>query len=136
MSETLTVSTFVAAPPETLWASWTTPEHICRWNSASPDWHTPRATNDLRVGGTFCNRMEARDGSMGFDFEGVWTVVEPYTRLEADFGDRHLVVVFVAEEGGTRVTETFDPDDEMPHEMQVAGWQAILENFRKYTETL
>jgi uncharacterized protein YndB with AHSA1/START domain len=133
--ETITVSTTVAAPRQKAWSLFTDPDHIVKWNSASPDWHTPRATNDLRVGGKFSSRMEARDGSAGFDFEGEYTEVSPESRYAYTMSDgRKVLVTFEDELGGTRVTETFDPETENPPEMQRDGWQAILESFKAYAE--
>ncbi|MHA6347400.1 SRPBCC family protein [Roseivivax sp. CAU 1761] len=130
----ITVETLVKAPPEEVWRAWTTPEDICAWNAASPDWHTPRAEIDLRAGGRFCSRMEARDGSAGFDFEGVFEHVEPQRRIESRMDGRRLVVEFLPEAEGTRVRETFDADEVYPPEAQRAGWQAILDNFARHVE--
>jgi uncharacterized protein YndB with AHSA1/START domain len=132
----ITVEVNVHAPIEAVWRAWTTPEDIVQWNTASPDWHTPKAQVDLRVGGVFSSRMEAKDGSMGFDFEGRYTVVEPLRRLEAEFGDRALVVEFLVEEagGGVRVRETFDAETVFPAEQQRQGWQAILDSFKRHVE--
>lgn len=136
MSSTLriTVQTIVDAPLNIVWNCWTAPEHITQWNAASPDWHTPRATVDLRTGGVFCSRMEAKDGSMGFDFEGTYTNVVPHQLLEYSFGDRSATVTFQETEEGIQVVETFDAEMENPVEMQQQGWQAILDNFKVYTE--
>jgi uncharacterized protein YndB with AHSA1/START domain len=125
----ITVEALVQAPIDRVWSAWTTPADILRWNAASDDWHTTSATVDLRPGGRFCSRMEAKDGSFGFDFEGVYTLVEPPHRIEAEFGGRRLSVEFIAEDGGVRVRETFDAEDEHPAEMQREGWQAILNRF-------
>ena len=130
----ITVEVSVQAPIEAVWRAWTTPEDIVQWNTASPDWHTPTAQVDLRVGGVFSSRMEAKDGSMGFDFEGRYTVVEPMQRLEAEFGERALVVEFIAEEGGVRVRETFEAETVFPVEQQRQGWQAILDSFKRHVE--
>lgn len=135
--EPITVSTVVRAPIEKVWSAWTEPEHIKAWNSASPDWHTPAAENDLRVGGGFKSRMEARDGSAGFDFAGTYTAIEERAKIEYAMEDgRRVSVTFAPEADGVRVTETFDPENESPAEMQREGWQAILENFRKHAESL
>ncbi len=131
----LSVATTVNVPVERAWACWTMPEHITQWNHASADWYTPRAENDLRVGGRFVFRMEARDGSVGFDFAGDYEAVAPLQRLVYRLADdRRVEVTFEAGEGGTRVVETFDPDTTHPAEMQQAGWQAILDNFKRYAE--
>jgi uncharacterized protein YndB with AHSA1/START domain len=130
----ITVETTVAAPVEEVWRAWTTPADIVRWNAASDDWHTTTAAVDLRVGGTFSSRMEAKDGSMGFDFAGTYTVVVPHERIECEFGGRALVVEFVPTAGGTTVRETFDAEETHPPEMQRAGWQAILDRFARHVE--
>lgn len=119
-----------------VWEYWTKPEHIVKWNSASEDWHTPRAENDLRVGGTFTSRMESRDGSQGFDFGGTYTEVEPHARIAYTIADgRKVEAVFVETSEGIQITETFDPESENPEDMQRAGWQSILDNFKKYVES-
>ena len=131
----ITVRVLVAATPERAWACLTDPVHVVGWNFAAPTWHCPRATADLRVGGTFSHRMEARDGSMGFDFWGTYTVVEAPTRLEYLLGDGRTVRVrLTAEAEGTRVEETFDPEAVNPRELQEGGWQAILDNLKRYAE--
>ncbi|MFC0170236.1 SRPBCC domain-containing protein [Pseudoduganella danionis] len=128
----ITVETTIAAPLETIWQSWTTPEAIVQWNSASPDWHTTRAEVDLRVGGTFSSRMEAKDGSHGFDFAGTYTRVEAQQLIECQFGDRSLLVEFLPGAEGVTVRETFDAETVYPVEQQRAGWQAILDSFARY----
>jgi uncharacterized protein YndB with AHSA1/START domain len=130
----ITVETHVHAPIDEVWRAWNTPADIVQWNTATPEWHTPRATVDLREGGRFCSRMEAKDGSMGFDFEGTYTTIVPLERIEATFGGRTLQVEFVAEGDGITVRETFDAEDTFPIEQQRQGWQAILDNFRKHVE--
>lgn len=131
----ITVETTVNAPVEKVWDYWTGPRHITQWNNASDDWHTPRAENDLRVGGKFVARMEARDGSMGFDFGGEYTQVKEHVLIESILGDgRRVRVNFSPADKGTRVVETFEAEDTHPIEMQRGGWQAILDNFKKYTE--
>lgn len=132
----VTVSASINAPVEKVWKLWTTPEDIMAWNSASPDWHTPRAENDLRTGGSFSSRMEARDGSFGFDFGGVYDLVDEHRQISYTMGDNRKVDVHFATEGGvTQVTETFDAESQNPVDMQQAGWQAILDNFKKYAES-
>ncbi|MYN45895.1 ATPase [Pseudoduganella sp. FT93W] len=128
----ITVETTIAAPLETIWQSWTTPQDIVQWNTASPDWHTTRADVDLRVGGTFSSRMEAKDGSHGFDFAGTYTRIEPYQLIECQFGDRSLLVEFLPGAEGVIVRETFDAETVYPVEQQRAGWQAILDNFARH----
>jgi uncharacterized protein YndB with AHSA1/START domain len=131
----ITVETTVNAPMETVWDCWTIPSHIMQWNNASDDWHTPRATNDLREGGTFTARMEAKDGSMGFDFGGMYTKVVQHKEIAYTMGDgRKVHVTFSGHDGHTHVTEIFDAETENSAEMQKAGWQSILENFKKYAE--
>jgi len=134
-STKVTVAATINAPVEKVWEYWTGPEHIKKWNSASGDWHTPRAENDLRVGGHFSSRMEARDGSMGFDFGGVYDVVEKHEQIGYTMGDgRKVQVLFSGDANNTSVTETFDAEKTNPVEMQQAGWQAILDNFKRYAE--
>jgi uncharacterized protein YndB with AHSA1/START domain len=128
------VETLVAAPLGEVWRAYTTPEDIIKWNAASDDWHTTKASVDLRVGGEFSSRMEAKDGSFGFDFAGTYTVVKPQERIEYAFGDRHALVEFLAGPDGVTVQVSFDPETEHPVEMQREGWQAILDNFRKHVE--
>lgn len=132
----ITVENIINAPVEKVWEYWTSPQHIMQWNNASPDWHTPRAENDLRTGGSFLSRMEARDGSMGFDFGGIYDEVRPLEYIAYTLGDQRKVKIsFSAENGGTRVTESFDAENVHSAEMQRAGWQSILDNFKRYTET-
>lgn len=130
----ITIETMVAAPIEVVWKAWTAPEDIKQWNAASDDWHTTAASVDLRVGGAFSSRMEAKDGSMGFDFAGTYTKVDPHERIECRFGDRILVVEFVAENGKVRVRETFDAEETHSIEQQRTGWQAILDRFARHVE--
>lgn len=130
----ITVETTVRAPLPEVWRAWTTPEDIVQWNTASPDWHTPRAAVDLRVGGSFTSRMEARDGSMGFDFAGTYTAIVPLRRLECAFGDRALVVDFIDAGGAVTVRETFDAETTHSPEQQRQGWQAILDSFARHVE--
>lgn len=133
----ITVQTTVNAPVEKVWNSWTKPEHITQWNNASDDWHTPKASNDLRTGGKFSATMAARDGSASFDFEGVYSNVKNNQLIEYAMADgRTVTVVFEGTGSKTRITETFDAENENPIEMQRGGWQAILDNFKKYTEKL
>ena len=132
----ITVGAIINAQVHKVWEYWTNPQHIIHWNNASPDWHTPRAENDLRVGGKFMSRMEARDGSMGFDFTGEYTQVIKYKRIESVLGDgRKVQVRFEPDENGTMLTEVFDAEQENAIELQKTGWQAIMDNFKKYTET-
>jgi len=131
----ITVEATIKAPVEKVWQLWSEPEHITKWNSASEDWHTPHAENDLRTGGKFSSRMEAKDGSMSFDFGGVYDEVIPNKSIAYSLGDsRKVKVTFAGNGNETKVTETFDPESTNPAEMQRAGWQAILDNFKKYVE--
>jgi uncharacterized protein YndB with AHSA1/START domain len=136
-TSSITVETVVHAPIATVWRCWTEPTHIMQWNSASPDWHTPRATNDLREGGTFTARMEAKDGSMGFDFAGTYTKILEHEEIAYTMGEsgRNVTVLFAETADGTRVTEIFDPETENPPEMQRQGWQSILDSFKKHAES-
>ncbi|GCC53413.1 polyketide cyclase [Chryseotalea sanaruensis] len=132
----ITIKALVNASTEKAWECWTEPKHIIKWNAASDDWHTPRATNDLRLGGKFTSRMEAKDGSMGFDFEGVYENVVPNKRLTYAMADgRKVDVTFTPKGNAVEVVETFDAEQSNPIEMQRDGWQAILDNFKKYTES-
>jgi uncharacterized protein YndB with AHSA1/START domain len=131
----ISVTSVINAPREKVWRYYTEQEHIMQWNAASDDWHCPRAENDLRVGGKFMSRMEARDGSQGFDFEGIYTEVVPEERLAYAFGDRSAVISFDEANGQTKVTVTFDPENENPIEMQRGGWQAILDRFKHHVES-
>ncbi|GGZ31130.1 activator of HSP90 ATPase [Echinicola pacifica] len=131
----ITVTTHVKAPVDTVWAYWTSPKHIMNWNNASDEWHTPQATNDLREGGVFTSRMESRDGTQGFDFSGTYMSVNQGEMLSYTLDDGRVVeVVFKADGNGTIVEETFDPEGDNSIEMQKGGWQAILDNFKKYVE--
>ncbi len=131
----ITVETLVNAPVDKVWEYWTKPEHITKWNNASEDWHTPHAENDLRAGGKFSSRMEAKDGSFGFDFGGVYDAVNTNEYIEYTIGDGRKVKINFTDEGGkTKIVESFEPETENPEEMQKGGWQAILNNFKKYVE--
>ncbi|HUN24510.1 MAG TPA: SRPBCC family protein [Anaerolineales bacterium] len=131
----ITVQNHITAPLTQVWSAYTTPADIVQWNAASDDWHTTRAEVDLREGGEFCSRMEAKDGSMGFDFAGTYTKIVPFTRLEYSFGDRTAQIEFSSEaENTTSVRVTFDPENEFLVEYQQQGWQAILDNFKRYVE--
>ncbi len=137
MSDTtiITVETTVNAPLQKVWECWTEPKHITQWNAASDDWHAPKATNDLREGGTFTCRMEAKDGSAGFDFGGTYTKVTEHKHIAYTMGDTRKVTVEFDDHGGyTHITETFEAESENSPEMQRQGWQSILDNFKKYAE--
>ena len=135
-NQKITIETTVNALVEKVWQYWSAPEHITQWNAASNDWHTTKAENDLRTGGKFTSRMEAKDGSVGFDFEGIYDEVLPNERIAYTMPDgRKVAVTFSNTGAGTKVTETFDAENTHETEMQRAGWQAILDNFKKYVET-
>lgn len=137
MPSKITVKTSVNASIKTVWESWTNPEHIIHWNHASDDWHTPYAENDLRVGGKFSYTMAAKDGSFSFDFWGNYTDIQEHENLTIKLGDgRNLQISFAPDGDITHVTEAFDVEDENSAELQQRGWQAILDNFKKYTESL
>jgi uncharacterized protein YndB with AHSA1/START domain len=132
----ITVKAIVKAPVEKVWKYWNEPEHITRWCAASDDWHAPKAQNDLREGGNFTTTMAAKDGSMSFDFGGVYTRVQTNKLIEYAMSDgRKVSIAFAANGNETEVIETFDPETTHPLDMQRAGWQAILDNFKKHTET-
>ena len=131
----ITVETLVNAAPGKVWDAWNNPDDIKAWNSAHESWHTTRSEVDLREGGTFVSRMEAKDGSAGFDFGGTYTRVVPGEAVEYRMSDgREVTVEFVPEAGGVRVRETFDAESENSAELQQQGWQAILDNFGRYVE--
>jgi uncharacterized protein YndB with AHSA1/START domain len=131
----VTVKATVHSPVEKVWDFWTEPNHIKNWNNASEDWHTPVAENDLRPGGKFLSRMEAKDGSFGFDFSGIYDEVKLLEYISYSLGDgRKVEITFKGKENETEVIETFDAENSNSIEMQQAGWQAILENFKRYAE--
>lgn len=132
----ITVHALVDAPVSKVWDYYTNPDHITGWNFASPDWCCPRAENDLRAGGKYMARMEARDGSFGFDFEAVYDEVLANHKIVYTMADgRKAVVLFRENQDKTEVTVTFDAENQNPADLQKQGWQAILDNFRQYTET-
>ncbi len=132
----ITVETSVKAPIDKVWRYWSEPEHITRWATASDDWHAPYADNDLRKDGKFKTTMAAKDGSFSFDFEGVYTNVKQNNVIEYVMGDGRKAKILFEEKGNeTRIVETFNPENENPLDMQRDGWQAILNNFKKYTES-
>jgi uncharacterized protein YndB with AHSA1/START domain len=130
----ISVTVKVSAPIDAVWAAYVTPEDIVQWNAASDDWHTTSSTVDLRPGGAFSSRMEAKDGSFGFDFEGTYTNIIEHELIEYEFGDRNAAVSFEEEADGVLVTVEFAAETENPIEMQREGWQAILNNFKKHVE--
>lgn len=132
---TISVETIVHAPVERVWEYWTEPQHITKWSFASDDWHAPNAENDLRVGGKFLTRLEAKDGSFGFDFNGVYDEIEINELISFTLGDgRKVTVTFIAQENNTKVIEAFEAEETHSIEQQKAGWQAFLDNFKKYSE--
>ena len=130
----ITVQASIAASVTEVWRAYTTPADIIKWNAASDDWHTTNATVDLRPGGEFCSRMEAKDGSEGFDFAGTYTKVVTNELIEYSFGNRIAQIAFVEADNGTNITVVFDPETVYPAEMQRAGWQAILDSFKRHVE--
>ena len=130
----ITVETLVAAPLERVWHCYTTPEDIVQWNAASDDWHTTKASVDLRVGGTFSSRMEAKDGSFGFDFAGTYINIVDQAAIAYQFGDRTAEITFEPTGSGIVVRVTFDPETVHPVEQQASGWQAILDRFKRHVE--
>ena len=130
----ISVNVLVQAPIDKVWSAYTTPADIMKWNAASEDWHTTASRVDLRPGGEFSSRMEAKDGSFGFDFEGVYTQIVENEFIEYSFGDRLATVAFAQEDGGIRVTVEFDTEEENSAEDQRAGWQAILDNFARHVQ--
>jgi uncharacterized protein YndB with AHSA1/START domain len=132
----ITVQNLVQAPIEKTWQMWTSPEHIVHWNHASDDWHTTQASNDLQTGGKFSSTMAAKDGSFSFDFEGVHEQVLMHERIASTMADgRKMEVIFAQEGNNTLVTETFEAETENSVDLQRLGWQAILDNFKKYVES-
>lgn len=132
---TITVQATVNAPVEKVWQLWSLPEHITQWCNASDEWHAPHAENDLRTGGTFSTRMEAKDGSFGFDFGGVYDDVVIHKRIAYTMGDgRKVEIDFTSDGNETNVAESFEAESTHSLEMQQSGWQAILDNFKKYVE--
>ncbi|HIW32504.1 MAG TPA: SRPBCC family protein [Candidatus Paenibacillus intestinavium] len=132
---TITVETIVHSPIEKVWTYWTEPQHITKWSFASDDWHAPHAENDLRVGGSFVTRMEAKDGSFGFDFGGIYDEVKINELISYTIGDgRKVAITFISQGNDTKVIETFEAETTNPIEMQKAGFQAILDNFKTYSE--
>src|SRR3970040_2853595 len=132
----ITVETVVNAPIDTVWKKWTNPDDIVKWNNASDDWHTTRAENDLKVGGKFLSRMEAKDGSTGFDFSGTYDTIKQNEIIEYTADDNRKVQVhFFDGDDKTTIIEVFEAENENPIEMKKSGWQSILNNFKKYTES-
>ena len=135
MAQKVIVKATVAQPVQKVWDLYTKPEHITKWNFAADDWHCPTAVNDMKVGGTYKARMEAKDGSFGFDFEAIYDEIIPQKSFTYSFGGRTSTVDFVPNGDKTDVTVAFDPEDQNPVEFQQQGWQMILNNFKKYAES-
>jgi uncharacterized protein YndB with AHSA1/START domain len=133
----ITVEALINVPEAQVWELWTLPEHIMQWNNASPDWHTPKAENDLRVGGKFSSTMAAKDGSMSFDFWGIYDTVKKHQTIAYTMGDGRKAETTFSKKGQTTlVTTVFEAESENSVELQQGGWQAILNNFKKYAEGL
>lgn len=136
-SKFITVKTTVSAPLKEVWNIWTSPEHIVKWNHASEDWHTPTAENDLKVGGKFIYRMEAKDGSFGFSFSGIYEEIVEYAKIAYVLEDnRKVIISFQEVSEGVVVEESFEPEEFNGVELQRSGWQSILDNFKRYSEGL
>ncbi|PKQ70792.1 SRPBCC domain-containing protein [Raineya orbicola] len=134
-TEKITIKAIVSAAKQKVWDYYTKPEHITKWNFAIDTWHCPRTSNEMKVGGRYVARMEAKDGSFGFDFDAVYKEINQGESFTYEFGGRLATVEFNEVNGQTEVTVTFDPETENPIDLQRQGWQAILDNFKKYTET-
>lgn len=134
MEEKITVSATLAAPQNKVWEYYTQPEHITQWNFAAPSWHCPSASNELKIGGRYCARMEAKDGSFGFDFEAFYTELQMGHSFTYEFWGRYATVALQTEGDHTKLTITFDPETENPIDLQRDGWQSILNNFKSYVE--
>jgi uncharacterized protein YndB with AHSA1/START domain len=131
----ITVKTVINASVQMVWFRWTNPDDILHWNNASEDWHTTKAVNELHIGGKFSYRMEARDGSIGFDFDGVYDKVLLHKEIAYTLGDdRKVKIVFNSLGNQTEVVQTFEAEDTNPVELQQTGWQAIMDNFKRYVE--
>lgn len=132
----ITIESVISASTKKVWDYYTLPEHITKWNFASDDWHCPKTENDLRVGGKLMSRMEAKDGSFGFDFEAIYDEVVNHKKISYNLTDgRQVITVFENQNGQTKVTTTFDAETQNSVELQRNGWQAILDNFKKYVES-
>jgi uncharacterized protein YndB with AHSA1/START domain len=132
----ITIESVISASTKKVWDYYTLPEHITKWNFASDDWHCPKTENDLRVGGKLMSRMEAKDGSFGFDFEAIYDEVVNHKKISYNLTDgRQVITVFENQNGQTKVTTTFDAETQNSVELQRNGWQSILDNFKKYVES-
>ncbi|UUC46893.1 SRPBCC family protein [Flavobacterium cerinum] len=136
MTSKITINTTIAANKNKVWDYYTQPEHIKKWNFAHPSWHCPSASNDMQVGGKYSARMEAKDGSFGFEFEAIYDAIEPGNSFTYTMPDgRQVTVSFNGSDNPTELIIAFDPENQNPIEMQKGGWQAILDNFKEYAET-
>jgi uncharacterized protein YndB with AHSA1/START domain len=135
-AEKITISAIINVAKTKVWDYYTLPEHITKWNFADPSWHCPSATNDMKIGGKYLARMEAKDGSFGFDFEAYYTIINPGENFTYEFDGRTVIVAFNDNNASTEVIVSFDPETENPIELQKNGWQAILNNFKKYCEQI
>lgn len=135
MKNEITIEATVQAPIDKVWKYWNEPAHIMQWCQASPEWHAPAAENDLKAGGKFTTTMAAKDGSMSFDFWGIYDTVEPNALIEYTMGDgRKAKIVFTQVGDATKIVESFEPESENSRELQQGGWQAILNSFKLHTE--
>lgn len=134
MTDKIIISALISADKKKVWDYYTLPKHIINWNFADPSWHCPRASNDLKIGGRYTARMEAKDGSVGFDFDAFYTAIDVENSFTYEFDDRCAIVEFNVKNAGTEVMITFDPESTNSLELQRNGWQAILNNFKSYTE--
>ena len=133
----ITVSILTTIPLDKAWDLWTLPEHIVNWNFASEDWCAPNATNDLKIGGTFSYRMEAKDGSFGFDLKGTYIAIKPMELIEYNLEDNRKVYIhFESKNNETHIIQTFEAENQNPIELQQNGWQAIMNNYKIYAENL
>uniref|UniRef100_UPI00404AE189 SRPBCC domain-containing protein n=1 Tax=Gelidibacter sp. TaxID=2018083 RepID=UPI00404AE189 len=134
-TKTITIDCVIKNNIQNVWNAYTEPQHIVNWNFASDDWHSPKAENDLKVGGTYCTRMEAKDGSFGFDFKAVYDEVQAQKSLKMTLEDsRKVTTLFESMDNAVKVTTSFEAENQNPIDIQKAGWQAILNNFKNYTE--
>ena len=137
MATMIKIEALVHAPVEKIWAAWTEPQHITNWSFASDDWHAPHAENDLRVDGRFSTTMAAKDGSFSFDFGGVYTEVKPLESIKYTMDDGRVSdITFTQQGNATYIVQNFEAEAENPVELQQGGWQAILNNFKKYAESI
>lgn len=133
--EKIKIQATISVDKQKVWDYYTKPEHITKWNFADPSWHCPTASNDMKIGGRYIARMEAKDGSFGFDFDATYTEIKDGDSFSYEFGGRSAIVEFKELQGQTELTITFDPETQNSIDLQRQGWQAILDNFKKYTET-